>query len=169
MALDGGGYAGSAPLPGVHALPSVIPPEGRPIQGLRAGIVSRLIANTIDLAVLAIALVVVYLGINGVRFLWNAQNFQFSSVDRALAFVVAAVLLVIYLTVAWVSAGRTFGDHVLGLRVVSRGGGPVSPLVAFARALFCVVLPIGIFWVAVSPANRSVQDVVLRTSVRYDW
>lgn len=169
MAVDSGGFTGSAPLPGVHALPSVIPPEGRPIQGLRAGIVSRLIANTIDLAVLAIALVVVYLGINGVRFLWNARNFQFSSVDRAFAFIVAAVLLAIYLTVAWASAGRTFGDHVLGLRVVSRGGGPISPHVAAARALFCVVFPIGIFWVAVSPANRSVQDVVLRTSVRYDW
>jgi hypothetical protein len=32
-----------------------------------------------------------------------------------------------------------------------------------------VTFPIGILWVAMSHENRSVQDVVLRTSVIYDW
>ena len=40
---------------------------------------------------------------------------------------------------------------------------------AFVRAVFCTAFPIGLLWCAVSPANRSVQDVVLRTSVVYDW
>ena len=41
--------------------------------------------------------------------------------------------------------------------------------VAFLRAAFVIALPVGLFWVLVSGANRSVQDVVLRTSVIYDW
>jgi hypothetical protein len=37
------------------------------------------------------------------------------------------------------------------------------------RAAFCVAFAVGVFWVLVSSSNRSVQDVVLRTSVIYDW
>jgi hypothetical protein len=40
---------------------------------------------------------------------------------------------------------------------------------ALVRAAFCVVFAVGLFWVLISGANRSVQDVVLRTSVVYDW
>jgi hypothetical protein len=32
-----------------------------------------------------------------------------------------------------------------------------------------VVFPIGLAWVVASGANRSVQDLVLRTNVTYDW
>jgi uncharacterized RDD family membrane protein YckC len=169
MAIDNSEIAEPELLPNSHPLPSLIPREGRPIQGLRAGIVSRLIANGIDLAVLAAAMVGIYLGINAIRFLWNSRDFQFSSVDRGVTFILAAVLLFLYLTVAWVTAGQTVGDHVLGLRVVSRKGEQIRLHTATVRSLFCVAFPIGILWVAVSPANRSIQDVVLRTSVRYDW
>jgi uncharacterized RDD family membrane protein YckC len=170
VTFDGDGFAPRAAAPTHdHPLPSVVPLEVRPYQGMRAGIVSRLIANTIDFAVLAIALVALYLGINGVRFLWNARSFRFSSVDRPIALVVAGVVLAVYLAGAWALAGRTIGDHILGLRVVARGGAPIHFAVAVARALICVVFPIGIFWVAVSPADRSVADAILRTSVCYDW
>ncbi len=37
------------------------------------------------------------------------------------------------------------------------------------RSAFCTVFPFGLLWVIPSGANRSVQDVVLRTSVIYDW
>ena len=40
---------------------------------------------------------------------------------------------------------------------------------ALLRAVGYVVFPIGLLWVAISPANRSVQDVILRSSVIYDW
>jgi hypothetical protein len=36
------------------------------------------------------------------------------------------------------------------------------------RALLCVLFPVGLLWVLLSGENRSVQDVVLRTSVVYD-
>lgn len=169
VTFDGDGFVPRVAAARDHPLPSVVPLEVRPYQGMRAGIVSRLLANTIDFGVLAIALAALYLGINAVRFLWNARNFHFSSVDRPVAFVVAGVVLAAYLTLAWALVGCTVGDRVLGLRVVGRGGGPIHLVVAAARAVICVVFPIGILWVAVSPADRSVADVILRTSVCYDW
>ena len=38
-----------------------------------------------------------------------------------------------------------------------------------ARALLCVFLPVVLLWVVVSPENRSGADVLLRSSVVYDW
>lgn len=39
----------------------------------------------------------------------------------------------------------------------------------FRAALACALFPIGLLRVAVSQENRSLQDVVLRTSVIYGW
>jgi maltooligosyltrehalose synthase len=82
-----------------------------------------------------------------------------------IGFVVAAP----YLAFGWYTTGRTYGDALLGLRVVNHDGKKLHFLVALLRAIACVVFPIGVLWVAVSGANRSVQDVVFRTSVVYDW
>ena len=57
----------------------------------------------------------------------------------------------------------------MGLRVVDRHGHHPALVLAGLRALACVVFPIGIVWVAVNRRNRSVQDLLLRTSVIYDW
>ena len=65
--------------------------------------------------------------------------------------------------------GRTYGNHVMGLRVVNREGRRLHPLVAFVRATLYSILPIGLLWVLVSGQNRSLQDLLVRTSVIYDW
>jgi uncharacterized RDD family membrane protein YckC len=57
----------------------------------------------------------------------------------------------------------------MGLHVVDRRGRNLRLGLALARAVFCVTFPVGLVWVAVSRENRSVQDLVLRTSVVYDW
>jgi uncharacterized RDD family membrane protein YckC len=36
------------------------------------------------------------------------------------------------------------------------------------RAVLCTIVPIGLFWVGLSRDNRSVQDLLLRTSVVHD-
>ncbi len=76
---------------------------------------------------------------------------------------------VLYATIAWSTVGRTYGCHVMGLRVVSRRGRRVHLLVALARAVLCALFPIGLLWCAVSRTQRSVQDLLLRTTVIYDW
>jgi uncharacterized RDD family membrane protein YckC len=146
-----------------------IPPAMRPYQGRRAGIVSRILANVIDAMFVVAVLAVVYLAVCGVWFIINPAGFHFPIPPRWLGFTVAGVVLVGYFAVSWVTTGRTYGDQVLGLRVVDRHGRRLHPVMAVVRALFCTVFLVGILWVAVSPRRRSIQDLVLRTAVIYDW
>jgi uncharacterized RDD family membrane protein YckC len=57
----------------------------------------------------------------------------------------------------------------MGIRVVNFRGRRLRPLGAALRASFCLLFLPGLFWVAVSGGNRSLQDTVLRTQVIYDW
>jgi uncharacterized RDD family membrane protein YckC len=148
---------------------SPVPREARPYQGRRAGLVTRLAANTIDAGVVAVVLVVAYLGRVALSYMVDPLGFRFPDPAVLLSLTWAFVVLVVYLTGAWSISGRTYGDHVMGLRVVGRGGRPLRLSGAFVRALFCAVFPIGLLWCAGSRERRSVQDVLLRTSVVYDW
>ncbi|MFL5877309.1 MAG: RDD family protein [Solirubrobacteraceae bacterium] len=148
---------------------SVIPREARPYQGTTAGLLTRSLAAVIDAVSVVALLVVTYLGVNGVRFLAHPVGFQFSDLSAILSVVAALAVLVVYLTVAWWVTGRTYGDHVMGIRVVSRRGTRVRLLPALVRAVLSAVFPLGLLWCAVSPSRRSVQDVVVRTAVLYDW
>ncbi len=148
---------------------SPIPREARPYQGHPAGLVSRSIANVIDGLLVGAVLVAGYVGLNAVMFVADPQTFAF--IDPSLGWIVVWTLWVtiVYFTGAWAITGRTYGCHLMGLRVVGRRGGRVRPLVALARAVLCVIFPIGLLWCAVSPRERSLQDVLLRTAVVYDW
>jgi uncharacterized RDD family membrane protein YckC len=148
---------------------SPIPREARAYQGTTAGLLTRLIAAGIDgLSVVAVT-VATYLAINGARFLAHPVSFRFGDASALLSVAVALSVLVVYLTVAWSVTGRTYGDHVMGLRVVNNGGGRVRVLPAFLRAVLSAVFPLGLLWCAASPSRRSVQDIVVRTAVVYDW
>ena len=58
---------------------------------------------------------------------------------------------------------------MLGLRVVSSRDAGLPLWRAFVRAILCALFPIGLFWSAVSSRNESVQDLLVRTTVVYDW
>jgi uncharacterized RDD family membrane protein YckC len=148
---------------------SPIPREARPYQGHPAGLVSRSLANVVDGLLVGAVLVVGYVGLNAAIFVVDPQTFTF--IDPSLLWIVfwAELVTVGYFTGAWASTGRTYGCHLMGLRVVGRRGGRVRPLVSLSRALLCVNFPIGLLWCAVSPRERSLQDVLLRTAVVYDW
>lgn len=148
---------------------SPIPREAQAYQGHRAGIVTRFAADAIDFGVLVAVLVGMYIAWSTLVFLADPRDFSFPPVTFAIAFVVGAVVLGAYLTFGWWLTGKTYGKHVMGLRVVNFDGRRLHFVGAAARAAFCVVFPLGLFWVLVSRANRSVQDVVIRTSVIYDW
>ena len=57
----------------------------------------------------------------------------------------------------------------MGLRVVDRNGRRLRVGWSFLRSILCWIFPIGLLWAAVSHENRSLQDVILRTSVRHEW
>jgi len=162
----------SAVPPGVNAVhPKVdaVPWEARPFQGQRAGVVTRTAANVLDSLLVVGVLACGYAAWCAVKFLVNPKSFSFPAPSFVFLLICAGVVLFVYFTVSWATTGRTFGDHQLGLRVVSFRGEQLRWPGAVVRAGFCVLLPIGLYWAVVSSTNRSVQDTVLRTSVVYDW
>src|SRR3954451_6335839 len=150
-----------------RAAPSVVTPDA--VRGTPAGIASRAAANLIDFTVTGSILVGVYLGFAVVRFLRNPRSFTFPAPSLALIILVGSFIAGLYFTICWAISGRTYGALVLGLRVVGRGGRHPRPTVALLRAVACVVFPVGLVWCGVDRLGRSVQDLLLRTSVVYDW
>lgn len=148
---------------------SPVPREARPYQGARAGLVTRLVANVVDALSVGIALFVAYAGFNVLRFLFSPRDFELANASIMRSVTMALLVTVVYMTGAWSITGRTYGDHVMGLRVVGRRGDRVWPPTALVRAVLCVGFPIGLLWCGVSATRSSLQDVVLRTAVIYDW
>jgi uncharacterized RDD family membrane protein YckC len=145
------------------------PPVARGMQGQRAGVVSRFLADAIDLLVIVAAVVGVYFAVSGVRFLLHPRQFSWPEASALYLGTLGWILLVVYLTIGWANTGRTFGKSVLGLRVVSSRDAGLPLWRSFLRAGLCALFPIGLFWSAISSRNESVQDLLLRTTVVYDW
>lgn len=146
-----------------------VPAPARAFHGDPAGLVTRTIANVIDLVVVAGLLVGVYLGVSAFLFLRRGAAFQFPTMTYAQAYWAGFALLVVYFAWSWATTGRTYGDRVLGLRVQRHGGGGVGGVRASVRALLCACFPFLLVWVAVDRRRRSVQDLVVGTTVVYDW
>jgi len=146
-----------------------VPKEARSFHGQPAGLVTRTIANVVDVVVVAGLLGVVYLGISGVLFLRRGASFSFPIVTYRTAYIVGFVGWVIYMAFGWRTNGRTYGDHLLGLRVRTISGDRVGGVRAVIRALLCGIAPLLLVWCAFSKQQRSVQDLVVGTHVIYDW
>jgi len=139
-------------------------PEHRP-----AGIVTRMAAAGIDLAVVVVLWSLIYATVAGARLIWSPTTFEWPTPPVWLTFGLGLVLAVLYLTASWAMTGRSYGASLLGLRVLSFRRELPGWALSFVRANFCVFFPVGLFWVILSPGRRSIQDVVLRTMVVYDW
>jgi uncharacterized RDD family membrane protein YckC len=134
-----------------------------------AGIVTRMAAMGVDMAVVVIIGASLYFLVAGARLVWTPTTFEWPTAPFWGSLGFELVLAVLYLTGSWAMTGRSYGDSLLGLRVLSHRRRIPGWSLSFVRAVFCVLFPIGLFWVALSPARRSIQDVVLRTVVVYDW
>ena len=145
-----------------------VPGEARPHQGRPAGVITRMTAAVLD-AVVLLAIVACGSGmVAGLAFMVDPLAFGFPRPSRWLTVGAALAAAVGYLAAAWAISGRTCGALLMGLRVVGPRG-PLRPAGALVRAVLCAVFPAGLLWCAVNTRNRSLQDIVLRTSVVYDW
>jgi uncharacterized RDD family membrane protein YckC len=147
----------------------VVPAEARDIQGKPAGLISRTIANILDLGLVFAFVAGTYVVWAGVKFLWQGRDFTRPTPGFALAFAFMTVVHIVYFAAAWTTSGRTFGDRLMGLRVVGRSGRTLGFGWASIRAVLCVYFPFGLMWAGIDRQHRSVQDLILRTSVIHDW
>lgn len=146
-----------------------VPRVARPVQGHRAGIVTRFLAAAVDAGVAVVAVALGYAGAVAAYFVLDPRTFRFPEPGFALLLIAFLGFLACYFALAWATTGRTYGCRLLGLRVVDSRGRRLRAWVAVARALLCVFFPVVLLWVIVSRENRSGADVLLRTSVIYDW
>lgn len=164
--------SGQEPVINMPTLPS----DAIAFQGERAGFVSRALAAGIDVFIVVLFVMGTMAVIWLASFIFQPVNTttpSFGTGDRipdiGFFIIYGYSLNVLYWTIGWATGGRTVGNLIMGLRVVNFRGQRMRWWGAFVRALFCTLFVPGLFWVIVSGANRSVQDVVLRTSVIYDW
>jgi uncharacterized RDD family membrane protein YckC len=151
----------SLPLPPV-------PREARLYRGQRAGLVTRLAAGVLDVLVILLLLALIYLAVNAVAFLLHPRTFHLITGAQPVLLTATGITAVAYLAGAWWVAGRTYGYHVMGLRIVDRRGRPPHALVAVARATLYVTFPVGLLACALTSSRRSLQDLLLGTYVVYD-
>ena len=150
--------AGSVPIPGGPDSASRSP---------RAGLVTRSLANVADLFVVALLVAGGYAAVAATRFLLGPRNFRFPDVEPLALLTIGLCLQALYFFLTWTVVGSTYGDRLLGLRVTDDRGALLGWGRSALRAALCTLLPIGLLWVLVSRENRSLQDLVVRTSVTY--
>ena len=148
---------------------SPVPKEVRAYQGETAGVVTRMVANVIDALVVAAMAAACYIGLVSVKFLLDPRSFTWPDGHFLAGLTFTLSLSVIYLWLCWWLLGRSYGKHVMGIRVAGRHGHRLGPVRALGRASFCVFFPIGFFWCIISPRRHSIQDIAVYSAVVYDW
>jgi uncharacterized RDD family membrane protein YckC len=131
--------------------------------------VSRLVANAIDAVVVVVLVSVAYLSAAGLSFFFDPQDFEFPKPHLLLTTSLSTGVIAVYLALGWWISGRTPGKQVVGLRVVDRDGSSIGLGRSLARAVACLLFPLGLLWSAFSLRQASIQDLVLNTTVIYDW
>ncbi|HRQ41519.1 MAG TPA: RDD family protein [Chloroflexota bacterium] len=157
------------------------------LQGQYAGFVSRFLAFALDqLVVLAIILVanttvILILNFFQVTF---ADVFTFSddhsTLSQVLHILMVGLTLVInvtfyvgYFIFFWMLVGQTPGKMLMGVRVVSENGRPLSLAQAVKRLIgyYISLIPffLGFFWILVSDTRQGWHDKIAHTYVIYTW
>ncbi|WP_333773422.1 RDD family protein [Streptomyces sp. IBSBF 3136] len=139
------------------------------VQGRPAGIVSRVIATAVDVLVVLAVVAAFELGWAAVSHLLLGPPGGFPDLGLGGGAILGSAVALVYLAGSWGTAGRTVGDHLMGLRVTRGSGARLGPAAAVLRALLCLAFPLGLLWIPVSRRRASVQDLVVDSAVVHDW
>ena len=155
---------------------------GRPyLGGGYAGFASRVLAFSIDVFALIVALIITFVFVWGVVSIFNLdQLFQnllgthgFGLLRMVGSGVVGTLVACVYWIFGWTFIGGTVGKIVMGLRVVGPGGARLG----FWRSLRRVIgyfisafsLGLGFLWVIVNKEHHGWADKLAGSSVVYAW
>lgn len=141
----------------------------RELQGLRAGFVSRILALAIDFAVLIVIGFLIDGFIAVILWVTTGRPFSLLHPSHILWDIVAFVVASAYFGYSWSTTGRTVGEQVFGLRTVGLRRPRLEAALAYPRGAITVIFPIGLLWIIVSSTNSSIQDLIFRSAVVYDW
>ena len=131
--------------------------------------VTRSIAATVDAVVVILVVALGLVAVNAFVFVLNPQGYRLVGASQEVLVGVALGTAIVYLAGTWAMVGRSYGCHVMGLRVVDRRGRSPRLAMALLRAVLYVFFPLGLVWCGVVRSRKSVQDLLLGTTVVYDW
>jgi len=158
-----GGPTHSLPVPNA-------PTEG--VTGHYAGAITRLAAFVTDIA-LAAGSFTIASGALGAALQTASVRVGETGVGGVLYAASAVAWLFTYWWASTAVAGRTPGMALVGLRIVTRSGTPVSGRRAFLRVLTLplsfVLLGLGLLGILFDRERRALHDVIAGTTVVYDW
>ncbi|MFI5047719.1 MAG: RDD family protein [Acidimicrobiia bacterium] len=144
--------------------------RARALQGTRAGFVSRVVAASVDVLIVFVALLACEGLFAAARFIIGDSPFEFPDLGATANSSLLVVLLIVVLTIAWSGSGRTLGNTLVGLRVVREDGSTVTWLRSAVRAVVVLAFHVvAMGWILVSKKNAGLHDLVCRTTVVYDW
>jgi uncharacterized RDD family membrane protein YckC len=167
--------ADSVPLGPAGLLNTPSPAEvgaRREVTGHYAGPMGRALAYALDTVVVTL----IYTG-TGATFDWLARTFLDQSLVSGVETWVSALALTtwsfVYFFGSLAVAGRTPGQALVGLRVVSRDGATLPPLSAFLRTLCLplsiLLLGLGLVGIVIGREHRALHDLVGRSAVVLDF
>jgi uncharacterized RDD family membrane protein YckC len=154
-----------------HSMPVPYAPVND-VTGHYAGAVTRLAAHVLDTL---IAGTVFTVASGALLSALRTVGVAIEEFDRTGVVYIGSLVLVLFLY-WWAStavAGRTPGMAIVGLRIVSRVGDPLSGGHAFVRVLTLplslIPLGLGLLGIVLDRERRALHDVVAGSTVVYDW
>jgi uncharacterized RDD family membrane protein YckC len=142
------------------------------ISGYYAGPVSRLLAYLIDFfmsvtvfGLLAAGTVWAINTVFNFDITWNWQT-------GSLGLLLMALWLFLYFWIGFALNGKTIGYSVLGIKVVSSEGSPITPGHAAIRVLvlpISIISVVGVLGIIFDRKQRALHDFAAKTAVVYDW
>ena len=145
-------------------------PISRVLRGDRAGFDTRMAASIIDGIVVILLHIAIIGTIAMARFMVRPRlGVRLPTLEAWQTVLLFGLLAVGVFSVSWATTGRSPGDILLGLRVVRNSGAKLGIVRAIVRAVTCVVFPAGLVLAVFDRRNRSLQDIIVDTTVLYDW
>lgn len=157
------------------------------LQGQYAGFVSRFIAFALDVVIILTVIlllnttVIVILSffnlslerLSNIANSNNALEKTFSIFFLLLSISINFILFYGYYIIFWMLVGQTPGKMIMGVRIVSIDGGPISFFQTVRRLIgywiSMIFLFMGFFWVLISDTRQGWHDKIARTYVIYSW
>lgn len=147
-------------------------PRRAVISGFYAGPVSRLLAYLIDASVSFTGFGLIAGGIVGAINTVFGVDLEWDWQAGLLGLLAFSLWLFLYFWIGIAIAGKTLGMGIVGIKVVTDKGRPISPGHAAIRVL---VLPVsiativGLLGIVFDRKERALHDLAAKTAVVYDW
>jgi uncharacterized RDD family membrane protein YckC len=145
------------------------------LQGYYAGFISRLIAFSIDIAIIVVVLIFAGWLLNTMSTIFQLGILE--SISTSFQIWVTSLIVLLfsagYYIFFWTLVGQTPGKLLLGLRVVSRSGRPITFWQALRRFvgyfISAIAIYIGYLWILIDNRRQGWHDKLAGTYVVYNW